>query len=184
MIVPYLAIVLLTLTTLYAAIVSSCRRPTGSILKWLFPERPSKRTRIFVGLVTLVAVLGLAAWFGITVHKSTRPSSRFLIPEGYGGWVRVEFNVPGTPVLPIEKGQTIVKIPPEGVLKTSSPEQYGWANDSYYFYSAVATYRLQDTGPDRMIWGKMSGQSSGSSGKATYQEFFVGTNQQFKDQSK
>ncbi len=135
-------------------------------------------------MVTTVAVLGLVAWFGITAHKSTRPSSRFLIPEGYSGWVRVEFGVPGTPTLPMEMGQTIVKIRSEGVLRTSSPEQYGWANDSYYSYSPLATHRLRDTGPNRMIWGKINGESSGSSGKATYQEFFVGTNQQFKDQSK
>jgi len=184
MTVPYLAIALLTLTTLYAAIVSFCRRPTGSISKWLFPERSSKPTRVSVGTLTVVAVLCLATWFAITVHKSTGQPSRFLIPEGYSGWVRVEFNIPGTPLLPMEKGQTILKIPPEGVLRTSSPEQYGWAKDSYYAYSVLATRPLRDTGPDRRIWGKINGESSGSSGKVTYQEFFVGTNQQFSEQSK
>lgn len=35
---------------------------------------------------------------------------------------------------------------------------------------------------DRLVWGKINGEASGSSGKRKYEEFFVGTQQQFEDQ--
>jgi hypothetical protein len=96
--------------------------------------------------------------------------------------VHVEFETPGAPPLPQEAGQTVVKIPPSGALKTSSPEQYGWARDSYTFYSSTGQRPIPDSGAGKLIWGKINGEASGSSGKRTYEEFFVGTQQQFKDQ--
>lgn len=182
MIIPYLAIGLLILTTGYAAIVSFRGRPDAST--WLFPQGSSRPVRISVGIATVILIIGLIAWFSVTAHKSTRISSRFLIPEGYTGWVRVEFDVQGAPPLPVENGETIVRIPSDALLRTSSSEQYGWANDSYYSYSATASHRLKDSGPDSLIWGRINGESSGTSGKKTYEEFFVGSNQQFKEQSK
>ena len=88
----------------------------------------SVSARIFVGVATLLLAIGLGAWFSIDASRNSAPRSfRFLIPEGYRGWVRVEFEIPGAPPLPTEAGQTVIKIPPSGLLRTSSPEQYGWA---------------------------------------------------------
>jgi hypothetical protein len=67
-------------------------------------------------------------------------------------------------------------------LKTSSPEQYGWARDAYAFYSSAGRRPIPDSGADRLIWGKINGEASGVSGQRKYEEFFVGTQQQFKDQ--
>ena len=108
-------------------------------------------------------------------------SFHFLIPEGYTGWVRVEFEVPGAPPLPKESGHTLVKIPPSGVLKTSSSEQYGLAKDDYAFYSNDTERPLPDSGPEKRVWGKITGELQGPS-KQKYEQFFVGTQQQFKDQ--
>jgi hypothetical protein len=107
-----------------------------------------------------------------------------LIPEGYTGWVRIEFEVQGAPPLPVEAGQNVLRIPPDGLLRTSSPEQYGWARDTYYFYSSAGLRQLPDSGPQSLIWGKINGEASGTSGREKYEEFFVGTNQQFKEQAK
>jgi hypothetical protein len=41
---------------------------------------------------------------------------------------------------------------------------------------------IPDSGAGRLIWGKINGEASSSSGKRKYEEFFVGTQQQFKDQ--
>jgi hypothetical protein len=84
--------------------------------------------------------------------------------------------------LPVEAGKTVLIIPPSGVLETSSPEQYGWAKDEYFFYSSTGSRRLTDSGPQRLIWGKINGEASGTSGKRKYEEFFVGNQQQFKEQ--
>jgi len=33
-----------------------------------------------------------------------------------------------------------------------------------------------------LIWGKINGEETGSQGKRKYEEFFVGTEQQFREQ--
>lgn len=182
MILPYLAAVLLALATVYSAIVSFREKPQGAASTVIFPDGARRPARILVLIATLIVVIGLGVWFSINTRSSTPRSLQFLIPEGYSGWVRVEFEIPGAPPLPQEAGLTVVKIPPSGALQTSSPEQYGWAKDSYAFYSSAGQRPIPDSGEGRLIWGEINGESSGSSGKRTYEEFFVGTQQQFKDQ--
>ena len=102
-------------------------------------------------------------------------------PKGYTGWIRVEFEVQGALRLSMEAGEYILKIPASGVLRTSSAEQYGWAKDHYYYYSAEGMRRIPDSGGDPLIWGRIDGEASGAAGKRKYEEFFVGTAQQFKE---
>lgn len=186
MLLAYSAIALLALVTVYAAIVSFRQKPEGTAPRWLFPDRTRRPARIFVVLATLILVMGVGAWLrvnmsGINARSSAPRSFRFLIPEGYSGWIRVEFEIPGTPLLPVDAGQTVLKIPPSGLLRTSSQEQYGWAKDDYFFYSSNEIRSIPDSGPGRLIWGKLNAEESGASGKRKYEEFFVGTEQQFKD---
>jgi len=190
MILPYLAIALLILVTAYSAVVSFRRAPEAAATSWILPDGARRSARIFVGIATVVIVIGMVAWLSISARNASRRSLRFLIPEGYSGWVRVEFEISGAPALTSEGGQTVVKIPPTGRLMTSSPEQYGWARDSYYFYSSPglssssAGLRLiLDSGPERLIWGKINGEAAGSQGIRKYEEFFVGTEQLYKDQA-
>ena len=90
----------------------------------------------------------------------------------------------GAPPLPMLGGQYVLRIPSDGILRTSSAEQYGFAKDHYYYYSAQGVRTLQDSGPAELIWGKINGEESGASGNRKYEEFFVGTEQQFRDQVK
>src|ERR1019366_2011871 len=176
MILPYAAGVLLVVATLYSAIVSFRQAEAGN-RTWIFPEATNRSARIFVGALTLALLTSLALWLSVSARNSTRPASRFLIPEGYTGWIRIEFEVQGAPPLPVEAGEYIVKIPPDGVLRTSSAEQYGWARDHYYYYSAQGMRPLSDSGSDALIWGKINGEGSGASGKRKYEELFVGSAQ-------
>ena len=182
MILPYAATALLVVATLYSAIVSFRPAEAGK-RTWIFPEAPRRSARIVVGLLSLALLAGLAVWLNGSARNSTRPASRFLIPEGYTGWTRVEFEVQGAPPLPTEGGEYILKIPPDAVLRTSSAEQYGWAKDHYYYYSAQGTRPLPDSGSAALIWGKINGEESAASRKRKYEEFFVGTAQQFKNQA-
>ena len=50
--------------------------------------------------------------------------------------------------------------------------------------SPGCTRSISDAGPNCLIWGKINGEATGSSGKRKYEEFFVGTQQQFKNQGK
>jgi hypothetical protein len=188
MIVAYLAIALLVLVTAYSAIVSFRQTPEGAEPSWIFPERPRRPARIIIGFATLMLVIGVGAWIKLTLASTAtrNPAARsyhFLIPEGYTGWVRVEFEIPGAPALPTESGQTVIKVPASGVLKTSSAEQAGLANNDYASYSNETARPLPVSGPDQRVWGKITGELQGPTGKEKYEEFFVGTQQQFKDQA-
>jgi hypothetical protein len=182
MILPYVATALLVLATVYSAIVIFRQNPGSAVPTWLFPQGANTTARVVAGMTTLALVIGIVAWATMSARISTRRSLRFLVPESYTGWVRVEFDIPDASPLPLEDGQTLLKIPPSGVLKTSSPEQYGWAKDDYLYYSAAGLRPLPDSGPGRLIWGKINGEASGSSGKRKYEEFFVGTEKQYKEQ--
>ncbi len=182
MLLPYLTIALLLLATLYSAVVSFSGQK-GRVASRIFPQAPGRFSRILVGSLSLALLIGAALWMASGSSNSTRRPSRFLIPDGYTGWVRVEFEVPGAGPLPIEGGQYVIKIPPNGILRTSSPEQYGWAKDHYDYDSAQGLHSLADSGPDQRIWAKLNAEESGASGKRKYEEFFVGTKQQFKTQA-
>lgn len=181
MLLPYLALAFLILATIYSAIVSF--RETEGGPRWIFPDRAKGWGRIFICAVTLILVIGLGTWISTGSRNSNRRSLRFLIPEGYSGWVRVEFEVATAPPLPSDGGYTLVRIPPSGLLKTSSPEDYGWAKDDYFFYSGDDVRAIPDSGSGRLIWGKINAEEANSSGKRKYEEFFVGTEQQFKEQA-
>jgi hypothetical protein len=183
MILPYLAIAFLTLATVYSAIVSF-RQTEGTAPSWIFPTSASRLTRIIVGSLGLALVIAAGLWLGLGARHNSLRSSRFLIPDGYTGWIRIEFEVHGAAPLAMEGGEYVFRIPADGVLRTSSPEQYGWAQDHYYYYSAQGKHALQDSGEAPFIWGKINGEASGGSGKRKYEEFFVGTAQQFKNQTK
>jgi len=183
MILPYLAIALLTLATVYSAIVSF-RQTEGAAPSWIFPTSASRPTRIIVGSVGLALLIAVGLWLGLGARHHGLRSSRFLLPEGYTGWIRVEFEVPGATPLPLEGGEYVLRIPADGELRTSSAERYGWAQDHYYYYSAQGMRSLQDSGDAPLIWGKINGEASGASGKRKYEEFFVGTAQQFKHQTR
>jgi hypothetical protein len=181
MVLPYLATVLLVLATVYSAVVCFGQRPESRQPTWIFPTGAKRSARISVIVGTLTLSICFIVWFSIGAGHSTRRSVRFLIPAGYSGWVRVEFEVQGVTQFPVEAGHTVAKIPPDGLLRTSSPEQYGWAKDSYYFYSGDGMQSIPEVGPGRLIWGKINGETHGASGKRKYEEFFVGTEQQYKN---
>ena len=183
MILPYAAIGCLVVVTAYAAAVSFMPQE-GRSPSWMFPPGTSRSIKRITGILTVALLIGLAVWVGLGNRKSTHRSSRFLIPEGFTGWVRIEFEVKGAPTAPIEDGEYVFKIPGDGKLLTSSAEQYGWADDHYYYYSDQNVRPIADSGPTAMIWGKINGEAYGASGKRKYEEFFVGSNQQFKDQPK
>jgi len=185
MILPYLATALLVLVTAYSAVASFRQPRESSAPSWIFPSGTRRSVQMGAGICTFALLLGVALWLTIDARHSIRRSSRFLIPEGYVGWVRIEFQVNGAPALPVEGGEYLFKVSPSGLLRTSSPEEFGWAKDHFFYYSEKGTRILQETGPGGggLIWGKINGEESGSQGKRKYEEFFVGTEQQFRQQA-
>lgn len=177
-----LSVAALLLATIYAAIVSFRAADGSAGPRWLFPQNTGRRTRILAAIFTVVWVAALGLWVGTSVRQATRNPSRYLIPDGYVGWVRVEYQVPGAPPLPVENGRLVLRVPPDGALRTSSPEGFGWAKDEFAYFSGSGLRPLSQTGwgGGGMIWGRINGEAVTAAGRRQYEEFFVGTEQQFK----
>ncbi len=143
-----------------------------------------------VSLYLLFLLLG-ATSLTSDCEKQRRPN-RYLIPDGYVGWVKVYFNLKDEPALPIEDGHYLYKFPASGVIKTSSAPEFGEASDEHFYYSDETRRPLKTTlyGEGGMIWGDYDGSAATASmgentadipeeRQARYSGVFVGTEDQY-----
>jgi hypothetical protein len=56
----------------------------------------------------------------VSCASKSRPE-KWIIPENYTGWLRLDYAITGAPSLPMEGGAYLVRIPQSGRLETSSP---------------------------------------------------------------
>jgi hypothetical protein len=130
-------------------------------------------------------LLALSAFavFAACLAKERRPC-KYLIPEGYVGWVRIDYKIKGAPALPIDDGRRILKFPPIGHLETSSEIEYGAAGDEYYYYSddELRPLAVTDWDGGGMIWAHSNGRSFDSKNEetSTHEHFFVGTEDEYR----
>lgn len=145
--------------------------------------------------------LGLLGLAPLLLAGCTAPVQRtpdlFLIPQGYVGWVLIEYDVQGAPPLPQLGSYRVYSVPRDGLLRTSSGLQRGWARDLYTFVDAQGKRtELAQTrwGKGGLVWG--GSVSSGKvdvamarEGKETLtceiqtspsRRFFVGTEAQYR----
>lgn len=117
-------------------------------------------------------------------NEPRRQPVKYLVPQGYVGWVKIDFGSQNEAALPIEKDYHLARIPQKGHLKTSSDIEYGWAKDEYYYYSNDTRHPLRVTGwgGGGMIWGGFNGKQVDGNNKVveTYLQFFVGTEDEYK----
>ena len=103
----------------------------------------------------------------------------YEIPEGFTGWVLIEFGRTNCPPLSKQDGKLVFKIGSDGRLCTSSHPEYGWAKDLYCYVGRSRTeLRSTGWGGGGLIWGSSIGGVQGE--KVTHETFFVGTEAQFK----
>lgn len=92
---------------------------------------PMRSIRTLLLIFSVLILSGILA-FGACQRKERRPS-RYLIPEGYVGWIRIDFKVKDAPALAIEDNHYLFIIPASGHLETSSDLEYGWSSkDDFY----------------------------------------------------
>jgi len=115
-------------------------------------------------------------------HKERTPE-KYLLPEGYAGWVRINYNIKDAAPLPKENGYYILRIPPTGMINTSSNGEVGWGRDEFYYYSDHDLRRIAETGDFKLIWGQTGygTRKVPNQEQTQYSEFFVGTEQEFKE---
>jgi hypothetical protein len=102
-----------------------------------------------------------------------RHPARYMIPEGYVGWVEIRFGQANASPLPIDNGDLVYRIPENGLLDTSNPLEFGSAKDQYFYYSADGKLRELRSMPwesGNMIWGGTNSE--------TEEFFWVGTGEQ------
>jgi hypothetical protein len=131
-------------------------------------------------LLSLPVLAGISLYgpFILDLFLHRRPPSRFLIPSGYAGWVRIEYHVTGAPPLPREGKYLLVRVDRQGHLQTSTDLPSGWGHDQFFYDSGTVRQPLSNAGwcKGGMIWGEESAnQTSG-----VLQKFFVGNEDQFR----
>jgi Carboxypeptidase regulatory-like domain len=106
---------------------------------------------------------------------------RLLVPEGYVGWLRLNFGVKDAPAAPYENGVRVFKFERDGVtLNTSTLGPEKATCNEYLYYAADESVKpipsdyWNDNG---MIWGEYEGFSDV---KRVVFGFFVGTKEQYE----
>jgi hypothetical protein len=81
---------------------------------------------------------------------------RYLIPDGYSGWVQIQYEVPNPPPVPEENGCDLVRVPANGVFQTSDEDPSGCWTSEYFYVSRTRRRPLEATrsGGGGMIWGQ------------------------------
>src|SRR5579871_5495316 len=104
MTLPYLAIVLLILVTVYSA-AATFRSPEKERSSWIFPSGANKWVRRLIVLFTLAIVLGAVLWFLAASRSSTPRPLKIIVPQDYSGWVRVDLESRMRPRFPSNPGK-------------------------------------------------------------------------------
>lgn len=106
---------------------------------------------------------------------------RYLIPNGYVGWIKVTYNVNGAAPLQIgAKGFYVLKIPQSGILKTSSPMQTCFTEIKFDYIDNNGNIKelncWGDTDNNNMVWDDKRYGPYGLTEK-----YFIGTKKEFQN---
>lgn len=77
----------------------------------------------------------------VSATGCTAKGHRVVLPDGYVGWVRVDFRAPGGAPLPEEDGFAVIVVPESGIVETSSDIRTSPAQDEVYVARAGGKVR-------------------------------------------
>ncbi|WP_456363739.1 DUF6843 domain-containing protein [Priestia aryabhattai] len=127
-----------------------------------------KKIIIIVG--SIILVLGAIYYFFIREVRGT--DETFLIPQGFTGCVGIYYDQEGAKPLVKKEDKIIYTIPKSGKLKTSSPQNFGWARTEDSGWHNQTFYYVNEEGkrvekiPDEKIGYQYTNESySDSTGK-------------------
>lgn len=125
--------------------------------------------KVAIGFLLLVFIGPLVYLCLIVFVLDRRQPTQYLIPNGYVGWIRVEYQIKKAPPLPQRGRYLIAKIPSTGVLRTSSTQGSGWAADEYYYFNSVGIHQrlavVDSTGIGMVHFGKSKERFIGTKGQ-------------------
>jgi hypothetical protein len=138
-------------------------------------NRRKRRKRI--GLLLVLICLSLAR----CEEEHQRPANIY-VPDGYVGWLRIEYGVAGKPELKTDfiGPWEYQWFPASGLLQTSSPLRDGAATANYFYYSGNQTRPL----PYDMVNGGIISwcvrKPDGSRLERNFVTFFVGPKEEYE----
>ncbi len=131
-------------------------------------------------LLFVVPALALQNGTGLVQDQNQRRvlPYRFLIPEGYVGWIRVDFDVPGAPELMVVDGYYVFEFPKSGRLETSSSDVVESRRNQFFYYAGSVKHQLHVGAPitNRLVQEEFSGPGAGHSAPvpSRYRYIFIG----------
>lgn len=149
-------------------------------------------------LVTAWNAKALAAVLLLTVSCAAtncalprRIPDTWVIPDGYEGWVKIDYIVKHAPALPIEKGYRIIRLSSAGYAQTPSELLDGWASDNFQYDNGSPLHQT-GWGEGGSVWGGVAeaeivrtevSKTAGtcrSTGRFTSQCYFIGTEAKYR----
>jgi hypothetical protein len=128
--------------------------------------------------ILLTAVIFGPAAFDLAFHR--RPPERYLIPAGYTGWVRIDYDQKNALPLPLEDGRRLIKFDTNGRASTSSSPLSGHGKDEFFYDSGISRTPLSTAGVCKggMIWEPETTVDPTNSAPSL--RFFVGTEDAYR----
>jgi hypothetical protein len=126
-------------------------------------------------ILLCISLLALAAC------RPTWKKELWIIPRDYVGWLRLDYSMTDQPVLPVENGRYIVRMPGTGRMLTSSMNTAPIDTNEYAVEDSSGRHRLESFsstfiprryGIQNAYW---VGRVSGNKSEARFRCVFVGT---------
>ncbi|HEX8136061.1 MAG TPA: hypothetical protein VF544_00580 [Pyrinomonadaceae bacterium] len=142
-----------------------------------------RRTRLLTLLSHFIILLAVLTPATARQERRSRPY-RYLVPEGYVGWVRVDFNVKEGTTPTVEDGFYMLKIPASGRLQTTiDDDEKLFLENEYYYFCSDSKQRLEvdQSQTTCMIRGEFQGPNYLNDViPSKYRYFFVGPVEEYE----
>jgi hypothetical protein len=119
---------------------------------------------------------------GYWLYSNQPYDEEYLIPKGFKGCVYIVYNVQGAPPLKVIDHTILYKFDKDGVLVTSSPEDFGWEGKEHSGFFEARYFYIDENGkkiaeiPQEMIGQTVLGDYSNEDGRIviTRKTFSIG----------
>ena len=116
----------------------------------------------------VVAVLIAAALLAC----NSRTPDQWQVPQGFAGWVVVQYTRPECPPLPVSNGYKVLRVSAQGRLCTSDPMPNGEAFDKFEFVDPDG--HTTEIDQRSLVWG-------GTASSTGRRFVFIGTEEQWRN---
>jgi hypothetical protein len=132
------------------------------------------RSTVRMGMITLGLIALAYMLVSFMAEPLVQKRNRYLIPEGYVGWLCVTYKAPDAPVLEMEEGFRLIRFDESGEVRTATEAMPGKHWDEFYYYADEERRRIN---PRKHIGGGYTDESDKASGGYTFRFWISGDKQ-------